>query len=1397
MLPSVDSPHTNSSFCRKGSSTSCNAVGVVVKEIRSSLFLATSIIEDDASDAYVPVFDSHGCKSKINFECGRLKYSHVKGEWSILHRPIRMCEDSVKKSSKRKNPVAMVIASLLPVPIHQRGVAHNENKTKSSRCSRNDESSKKIKKLQYSISRRELLSNETDRVGDVGDNFDSIPIDDADCIPVQSATTASMLPSSTSITYLDGQPIPPPIELVRCLLNGAEFISMMNCARRDVESSIRKKKDGVDASNQRGTKMKGKTHDGKTPIYSKARFWSRRLTKNLKQRSINLQPMIVALTGSTIGTNSPLSKPSPLSSLNTDKRNDCYFDKSSLEKNMIKVIDECIRFAHIHTMDLISPWSPYWQVGANLRSEKIEYTVEDENRSSSTAGSRSSTTCRFMSELLEKGNKRSRGNRKSNIESVSFEAVTTIYEFVMACLTKPREDIVRSNTVMSGSTKNSSSRSKDLNVDHYARALYEAPKRNTSSQRSKIFTREPGDSLVATCMKRNQNTVSSATKQPSALLEKESLLEKQRLKRMRSNRHISPSSSVLENTTTVTLQGKGGRTRATRSDSGSKRKWSDSSSPQITRSERNTIEKIGIGKDQNVHSIGFLNKREAGLDKEKISPNSLYNFFEKKRKHNRKKVTGEMLYVDDKDMKIADNIIHVQSQQHEEKGWDHTPSPGTISQLDAMPTNSLVLFESTMGNGNIVSAGRGNGNQEYRHENGRQQSELIDSLHGLARSSQSVPASHRSSDSISLGNESSYCSTNRSSSGENAVKDECIGSRVQRRKPIKPEWKLDASNGKRSCQPIRVEERLESSQNSFHPESIEVEKEAIDFIVPRDKVVPQDNEVEGPHAKRYHSKDELGSRSRDCSINPDRGSTSSNMNKDLCSRERDYRALETAPSLPWINLSHIGHISDYHGYKRKYEHFAPLQFGDVAYVRRQIERTLTENGRRSDEESDEEVTRDSKDYERAIDKYEILAEKEREMEKKCEVGTPQNSKKETLGDMLVIFSKPEGDDNFASPKADSLAERCNMTALGIDESPSSYAPTNFRFIDDDEDYVLSSINEDKGGNKLKRRSRSSQIAHQKKTSIRILNEILHTLDFIQKYNGRSRGALQETRVEMKREDVKGGDEDVCSNVRNSDSKRHSRKERGGRDNSSASNKLEIAARPAFPTLDTASLLKAYHALRDRFSLFYPLNRKDDIRTLKEEIQTILDKDDYLLHNFFGNSEIITEEKALARCIRGYSSKADQEKIEKRDFEEKQKLRQHEFEYYCRLKKKKKSPQEIELKEMTSRPINYVRGIASLLTKTDGCNLKPNCKICRPILEDECCDRNIIFSPKFRRAEINPHITSDVEPDGDSVWNISSNPVAPLKQQKLVSLLNLSELYHTLDFINNYNDGLIVSRKGRK
>ena len=406
--------------------------------------------------------------------------------------------------------------------------------------------------------------------------------------------------------------------------------------------------------------------------------------------------------------------------------------------------------------------------------------------------------------------------------------------------------------------------------------------------------------------------------------------------------------------------------------------------------------------------------------------------------------------------------------------------------------------------------------------------------------------------------------------------------------------------------------------------------------------------------------------------------------------------------------------------------------------------------------------------------------------------------KETSDDMLVVFSAPMIDDEIALPVDNLTTNKWNMKIFGADGSVGAQPPkTTFRIFDQD-DIVLNTA-EDKGETKRKRKSRSAQIAHQKKTSNRMLNEMLHTLDFIEKYNRKSKGTMQEKIVEVQREIVDTGDIDENSSTQKdkSNTTRCSRKVKG--DQSLANNNLEISAMPPFATLSTGALLQSHVTLRKQFSLFHSLNRNDDIEAMKEEIRNILDNAS-LLDEFFRNDEIIAEEKTLARCIRRYSSKADQEKIEKREFEERQKLRQHEFEYYCRLKKKKKSPQEIEWKEISARPIYYVRSITSLLNRADVCNFKPNCKICDPTtLDNKLCDSTLtIFSPRFRRAESNTLcIPYGTGPDDDSAWNDISNFVPPSQGQKLFSWLKLAELYHSLDFIKNYNDGMIVSRKRRK
>ena len=886
MLSSADAPRSKPTLRRKSSSFSdADASSVVIKEIRSSLFLATSIIEDGVPDEDFLICDGNNCKRTVYFECGRLKYSHVKGEWSILHRPLRAHEGNKQKSGADKSPIAMVIASLRSISAQKQSIPPIEKRTKKNfRNKHKSQSSTGAESRQPSRNRRKL-SGDDDGIGNYVDVHFRTTHNDEVCDVIRSATIGSMLSSSTPTGYLEEHPISPAIDLVRYLLNGAEFISMMKCARWEVESSIRKIKDdiGVNGRRMNKTKIKGKHFDDRPSFYSKARFWSRRMTKNLKQRSINLQPMIVALVASTIGTNSPPSKPSPLSSLNSARTNDCNFNASSLETIMLKFLDECIRFAHLHTLDLIAHWSPCWQVHASLRSEKVDSIVDAENLSSSIADNTSSTTCTFMSKLVQNGNKKYDGDNKSNIEAISFEAITTIHEFVRACLGNPREDILQSNPNIASLNGNAS---KDCSDVSYRRALSEVSKRGITSRRSKVFTREPADSLVATGMKRNQNIVSSATKQTPTYAKKDSLLENQRHKRMKSSRHISPS-SVLENTATVILQKNGRSIRTTRSDSVNNRKLSDSLPPQIIRNQCKKIEKYGsMKKEHDTHNIGFHNKSELRSEMEKMSPNSLYQFFEKRRKIN--EIPGEIFDMDDNDKQTGDSIIHASPpKQHESKYLNRMPNPGTTSQSDGISNMSLMGFESRLGKNCIDLFGKGIKNQAKWNYDEMQRNNPVDSLYSISKASPPFPAFDLSLGVTSTGSKTSGESLIRNSSDDSAVNPYYVESQGQRKKLNAPE--------------LKVEEHLEAAKAFFHEGLIKVKEEPKDDASSQNAIISQDI----AHDEKHHDNEESLKESRQHWNILDQVSADDILNQGISDLKGDFKAPESSTGLPWVILSHI------------------------------------------------------------------------------------------------------------------------------------------------------------------------------------------------------------------------------------------------------------------------------------------------------------------------------------------------------------------------------------------------------------------------------------------------------------------------------------------------------------
>mmetsp|Transcript_58197 Transcript_58197/g.65062 ORF Transcript_58197/g.65062 Transcript_58197/m.65062 type:complete len:919 (+) Transcript_58197:954-3710(+) len=504
----------------------------------------------------------------------------------------------------------------------------------------------------------------------------------------------------------------------------------------------------------------------------------------------------------------------------------------------------------------------------------------------------------------------------------------------------------------------------------------------------------------------------------------------------------------------------------------------------------------------------------------------------------------------------------------------------------------------------------------------------------------------------------------------------------------------------------------------------------------------------------------------------------------------DTTGLEDDISTNWVKLSHIGHVSDYHGYKRKYDHYFPLQNGSIDNIRGQIERTLIAHKVVNGEESDEEVVQEDTEYDKVVQLYGILAEQERSRRKKSKINSTQGLKEIRQGKIPVMFQ---------SSKDDLTAEKWKPpTIFDVDES-SLHPPINFKFFDEEDD-VLVNATEDKTNNG-KRKSRSAQIASQKKTSILVLSEMLHSLDFIDEYNSKLKKEEDENNEEEKEGEEENVMKEVANNERNNDGnstkkckgeasvKKSGRTGRGvgcGTRRSTKTKKSPIEFRPSYVHLTGSTLLADYNELQNKNPYFYPLKEKWGIESTKETIECILGKSN-AIKDFSRNEETIAEEKTLGRIIRGYSRKADQEKIEKRNFEEKQEIQQQEFEYYRKRKRNKKSPGEIEWKEIQSRPFRY-----ELIEKDiEACKFVPNCPICAPILHDESStDSKIIFFPGFERIDYIPV-------NGEGTIDTSHYTSHSLEEQELFSTLKLSELCHSVGFIQRYNNGMIVSSQKRR
>lgn len=818
-----------------------------IKEIQSSLSRATSITEDgvhEVPDDYSSMIDRHCCKSTVRFECGRLKWSRVKREWSVVHRPTRTCEDNIKKSSACKKPVRRVIARLWPSSVPKQYVVHNRQKTKEiTQKTHNMKLSTATERRQTSPKRRKLSNNE-EKIDDVDHHFDSIDNGELDCNVVRSADTGLMLPSATPRAYSEGEPISPPIKLVRCLLNGAEFISIMNCARLEIEASEQEQKDDIDNINSKKLKKTVRKRYGeKAGLRSKARICP---------RSIDLLPMINALAAATMGKKTPSAKPSALSSSSIiiTESNDGNIDKSSFEKNVLNFIDECIQFAHTYTLELVAPWLSCWQMRTSL------------------ADTTSFTTCSVMNTLDQNGSKHRDQNYSSNATFISMDAITKIQEFVRACLAQSQDDILQLNAVTMGFTTNTSTDSeirRGYSNPNYDCVLSQAPNQSNTTCRKKVFSQEPADSLVAACMKGSKTTLSVAKKSLSACVRKHTLMDKQRQRRGKYSSHISTLPSVLENTATLIVQGKGRSTQTIRSNSSSrKRKYPDSLSPQIKRDKGRALGKNETFQENFNHDGWYYNMSEVE-SKDRMSPNSLYKFFDKKRNRITIKVPRDISCMDVGDRKQNHALS---PQQQETKKWNPTHSL-KMSQLEQSLQNSVCC---------------------------KMRMDKNDSLHRLSKQLRPIPATSQSLGVVSPGSESYSESMNTNE--DNFLNADYIKRQASVNKARIPEQEAKSGKTHSLSKFSQIEECL-----GPHRGLVKVDEKKLD-ISSTNEAMSQSTMCKNNLDRKGRSDNLLIKRSQECSITPDDARTDYNLNQQPNPKGNDI-SREAASGLPWVRLSHI------------------------------------------------------------------------------------------------------------------------------------------------------------------------------------------------------------------------------------------------------------------------------------------------------------------------------------------------------------------------------------------------------------------------------------------------------------------------------------------------------------
>jgi hypothetical protein len=219
----------------------------------------------------------------------------------------------------------------------------------------------------------------------------------------------------------------------------------------------------------------------------------------------------------------------------------------------------------------------------------------------------------------------------------------------------------------------------------------------------------------------------------------------------------------------------------------------------------------------------------------------------------------------------------------------------------------------------------------------------------------------------------------------------------------------------------------------------------------------------------------------------------------------------------WVKLSHIGHISDYHGFQRRHDTFFPLKFNkSVSETREAIEATLVQAEAEKVEANDQDID----DELRTLDTIyaNSYPQKAKEEHQRKVVGGNQSDRtghqsclqkdhapqplpeaRETFESRPILFSRTAKE----SLQDCALGDDCDICRIilkgeGEDNVDQAKPCAKFQFIETEDS--LEFWKEDESGNTRKRPSRTSELNAYRRISVMMLREMRNTLNFIEEYN---------------------------------------------------------------------------------------------------------------------------------------------------------------------------------------------------------------------------------------------------------------------------------------------------------